>query len=1541
MSDSFDQHHELEQGANIAITTDNHHDGVHRKNFLPPDHDTFKGTESHHDARAWLSQTEMTAEMCEIPRSKWPRATIAKLRGDARTWGLNFYTLSRNSSWEDFTKAFLAQFSSEDLEDTLRNDLDNVLWEKTDTPNTFFHRFQFALLPLGKRVTEGERVHVFKTRCPPFLRRFLIEHQVKSWDDVRTYCELKTGMNVQLAIVSQSAQNRIVHARQNLPSRNRGFRLFQSHAAPSVPTPTNITGNPSAGFSTGRRPSTTIHPFSQNNDRRNSTQGQNRRSSMDMDVDVNNLECRNCGENHRASDCPKPQTCYQCGQEGHLKRDCRKKQFPSKRETQGQTKPSVNMTHVAPQDFDPQACPLMVVPLYVDGWEFSALVDNGANVNVISSRALDHIRNETPEAIQNEERIYTPIPVHTAHGENHNMKAIGKATLRVVIGDRACRFTATVADDLAHDFFIGLPWMVKYKPNIDWDRYALSWVVNGRQYEVMAKSRPTSTPLSIEQVPKLAYVQTNAQRFFRCMIAPDTVETGVILIMQASMPEGGSETQVEKVSTDSALLADQQVQIDQLVEGFKQDVFAPLSEMPPARPGFDHTIPTGDAAPVAKKVYKMSPAELKTLREQLDELLRLGYIQPSTSPWAAPVLFVKKKDGSMRLCIDYRGLNAVTIKNKYPLPLLDEFFDRMQGARYFSKLDLQQGYNQLRIAKEDTPKTAFSTRFGHHEYLVMGFGLTGSPASFQAFMNSIFQKQMDKFVVVYLDDILVYSKSFEDHVRHLRETLTVLRENRLHAKLSKCAFAVTSITFVGHVLGRDEIRIDPAKIEAVKNWPVPQNVQQLRSFLGFVNYHRRFIHRHAETIGALTDLLVDGPGQNKSKTRPLAAWGPAQQAAFDGMKLALITPPVLFPGSPDYPYVMETDASDIATGGVLYQIIDGKKRPVAYESRKLKPAERNYPVHEKELLAIVHACRAWRTYILGATENTVYTDHASLRFLLTQPHMSQRMTRWVEFLAPFNLSIHYRAGSTNTAADALSRLQINSVSNTRHTDTWDWPLLVPTYLKDGSFPPHTDTDTKKKVRKEADNFAIMDGQLCYMIDGNGVPFVPFAERSDRLIELHADLGHLGEAGTYELAKNRMWWPSLRTDIKSIVRECKPCQLVKPGGDRSIAPLHPLTPARPFERWGIDFIGRMPITKNGNRWIITAIDHATNWPIARALPEATAEAVATFLYEEIVLQFGCPSEIVSDRGANFMSDVLQRYLEKLHIKHKATSAYHPRSNGKCERLNGVIGHMLSKYVGTHVHSWDQYLHQSLFACRVHISQRTKVSPFQLVYGIEPRLPHDPVRPFLFDFQSPDDFTEHRRKTFREIDELREQHLQAQQSAADDMVTRHEENHKVTEDKFAIGDFVLVKNFGRTKLQPHWYGPLEVIRATPLSTYQLRWGDGELKADLVHQDRLKRAFPPDEESQRRAWVTKTKHLMEALRDNSEDGLPVDNRTPEEQRIEENLAQRAANENYLTRRDQLGTYAPPTMGTAADAARAYRQALAATAPSPRSRGRRTRAT
>jgi len=1493
-------------------------------------------------AKTWLKQIEMTAKLCKITESDWPVAAILKLRGIAQVWGQNLDEAKPELTWAEFKTAFGRQFGTDELESTHRHNLAAVVWNKTDNPNSYFQRYEFAAAPIASKLTDGEKIHQFKTQGPPFLARYLIERQVTTWDDVKTACEIKSQMAMQMGITTQSSlmrQRGQPNPPMIVPTYNP-TRAPRNGPAPFSAAPRNsIQGNTNTGFFTNRRQSA-VHPFSrpsgpsQVNFRRDSNVG--RRDSGPTPMEIDNVSCFNCHGNHKAADCRKPPTCHECGQPGHYKAECptRNRSHSATGSTyrhhRNRPEPSAHMTVVEPHEFDPHAFPLVVVPLVAAGTTFDALVDNGANVNVVSEETLEKIRLLDPTAIESEERVNQPMPIRQALGESDSEGALGQVVVRVTVGSMVHSIRATLVRKLARDMFLGIPWMAKYKPHMDWEQYTLTWTYRGQAYDVKAKSKPSTKLLAELKEPQLSNMHVDMQKFAKNIDAKDTVDAGLIWVLQTAAPDAKEEPVL--VENRSSLTAEQQQQVDALVKEYANDVFAPLSLLPDPRPGFDHEIPTGEASPIAKKAYKMSPLELRALREQLDELLELGYVQPSTSPWAAPVLFVKKKDGSLRLCIDYRGLNAVTIKNKYPLPLLDEFFDRFQGAKYFSKLDLQQGYHQLRIADADIPKTAFSTRYGHFEYRVMPFGLTNAPASFQALMNHIFQEHMDQHVVVFLDDILVYSKTFAAHLEHVRETLELLRQHKLHAKRSKCEFGTSSVVFLGHVISDKGISADPAKTAALRTWPVPTNVQQLRSFLGFINFYRRVMPRLAWVAAPLFKLLNDGANRDKTKTRPLVQWGPAEQVAFDGLRHILTTSPVVIPGDPNLPYTMETDASNDATGGVLYQWIDGKKHPVAYESRTLKTAERNYPVHEKELLAIVHACRAWRSYVLGAPENVVYTDHASLKFIFTQPHLSQRVTRWVEFLAPYNLSIRYKPGKTNVAADALSRLEISSMQPLHHIDTWDWPLLVPEFLTSGTLPSGTDPAIKKLVRQQAPSFVVEDGKLSRVVENAPVPFVPYVERMDRLVELHADLGHLGQSGTYDLAKTRMWWPTLRSDIKTMTRECQPCQLVKPGS-RSVAPLHPLAPARPFERWGIDFIGRMPLTKQGNRWIVTAIDYATNWPIARALPDATAEAVATFLYEEIFLQFGCPSEIVSDRGANFMPDVLQRYLQKLHIKHMATSAYHPRANGKCERLNGVIGHMLNKYVGSHRVRWDQYLHQALFACRVHISQRTQVSPFKLVYGIEPRIPHDPVRPFLFDFSDPSDFLEHRRKTFKEIDELREAHLQTQQDAASSMVKAHEESHVVEDAKFAVGDFVLVKNYGRKKLEPHWYGPLEVVRVTPLSTYQLRWGDGTPKEDLVHQDRLKIAVAPSDEAQRKVWFARTKHTMEAARDNDDDGLPDDFfEDADSRRVVDMRTQQRATEEYHARRGP--NYQAPMMGSAADAARVYREELAKNPPARRPR-------
>ncbi|CAI7881286.1 unnamed protein product [Closterium sp. NIES-53] len=404
--------------------------------------------------------------------------------------------------------------------------------------------------------------------------------------------------------------------------------------------------------------------------------------------------------------------------------------------------------------------------------------------------------------------------------------------------------------------------------------------------------------------------------------------------------------------------------------------------LPPQRPE-DHRIQVEPGVqPTVRTQWRLSQPELEELRSQLDYLLAKGFIRPSTSPFAAPILFTPKKDGGLRMCIDYRALNRVTIKSRYPIPRADDLLDQLCGSRYFSKIDLRGGYHQIRVFADDCPKTAFRTRYGSYEYTVMPFGLTNVPSTFQLTMNGVFRDMLDKKVIVYLDDIMVYSKTKEEHLKGLEEVFRRLQQNRLITKGSKCEFLKPELEFLGHV-----------------------------SFLGFVNYVCRFVPNMAGVTKPLTDLL-------HKDTR--FQWGEREQSAFDTLKNILSSPPVLRLADPSRPFEVITDASNFAVGAVLLQDFCEGLQPIAYESRKMQPPKRNYPVHDKEMLAIVHAFRVWRCFLTGA-DVTIRTDHKSLQYLRSQPTLNPRQIRWLDYLeSNFHYTVTYKKGANNIA-DALTR----------------------------------------------------------------------------------------------------------------------------------------------------------------------------------------------------------------------------------------------------------------------------------------------------------------------------------------------------------------------------------------------------------------------------------------------------------------------------------------------------------------------------------------
>ena len=431
-----------------------------------------------------------------------------------------------------------------------------------------------------------------------------------------------------------------------------------------------------------------------------------------------------------------------------------------------------------------------------------------------------------------------------------------------------------------------------------------------------------------------------------------------------------------------------------------------------------HRIELVDGAkPYSQPLRRMSTQELDELQKQLQEYIDSGRIQPSESPWGTNVIFAKKKDGSLRFCVDYRGLNDRTVKNKYPLPHMDELFDRLAGAKYFSKFDLRSGFWQILLAAEDRAKTAFRTRYGLFEWTVLPMGLTNAPATFQTLMNTTFREFLDKCVLVFLDDIVVYSKTLEDHERDVRAVLQRLRDAGLCAKESKCELFKFEIEFLGHHVGRNGLRVMPDKVEAVRRWQVPSNATELRGFLGLAGYYRRFVQGFSEIAAPLHALTQTKPGT------PPFQWSEKAQLAFDTLKQRLQQAPVLALPDPDKPYVVHTDASDFATGAVLQQDHGSGLQPVAYLSHKMLPAECNYEVHDKEMLAIIKMLGEWRTYLQGRQPFTIKikTDHNSLQYFMTKPELTGRQARWLEKLADFDFKIEYVKGTTNVVADALSR----------------------------------------------------------------------------------------------------------------------------------------------------------------------------------------------------------------------------------------------------------------------------------------------------------------------------------------------------------------------------------------------------------------------------------------------------------------------------------------------------------------------------------------
>ncbi len=589
--------------------------------------------------------------------------------------------------------------------------------------------------------------------------------------------------------------------------------------------------------------------------------------------------------------------------------------------------------------------------------------------------------------------------INLANGQT--MDIVGTCSVQVKIGQYCDQLTFYVTNLHGDwDCILGQSWLLKHHALLDFGCKTVSlWKANKRL--TLHCADPAVVQSQSETLRKSDSQQN--PHFLSVMQCQRAKRQGCKLFMV------NVSTLVEQSACHPAIAS--------VLQDFPDRFPDDLVDLPPVRP-VAHAIPLLDPnAPAPfRPLYRLSPLELKEVNEQVTSLLRKGYIEPSSSPYGAPILFVQKKDGTLRMVIDYRALNKLTVKNRYPLPRIDDLLDGAQGASVFSSLDLMSGYHQIRIQPDDIPKTAFRTPSGLYQWKVLSFGLTNAPATFQAVMNDVFRPLIGKCVLVYLDDILVFSKSIEEHVDDLRKVLTILRENQFYAKLSKCTFGQAELDFLGHVLSKDGLRVDPRKTAAIMEWPVPTEISHVRSFLGLANYFRKFLKDYAIMTLPLTRLLRK---ENSLKW----IWNDECQATFDQVKQALCSAPVLALPNFDLPFEVVCDASGFGLGAVLLQ----NGRPIAFESRQLTAAEQNYTVTEQELLGVIHALKIWRCYLEGAAEVQVVTDHRANTFLDTQPTLSRRQTRWQEFLSRFHFTWAYRPGARNVA-DPLSRRPITKDS---------------------------------------------------------------------------------------------------------------------------------------------------------------------------------------------------------------------------------------------------------------------------------------------------------------------------------------------------------------------------------------------------------------------------------------------------------------------------------------------------------------------------------
>ena len=885
-----------------------------------------------------------------------------------------------------------------------------------------------------------------------------------------------------------------------------------------------------------------------------------------------------------------------------------------------------------------------------------------------------------------------------------------------------------------------------------------------------------------------------------------------------------------------------------------------------------HHIDTGSSPPVRQPVRRLSPHRRGEVKQLLSRMLDQGVIEPSSSPWASPVVLVQKKDGSIRFCVDYRKLNQVTQKDAYPLPRIDMTLDALHGSQWFSTLDLVSGYWQVEVEEGDREKTAFCTTEGLYQFKVMPFGLCNAPASFQRLMDLVLTGIQWSQCLVYLDDIIILGRSFDEHIRNLDTVFKRLREGGLRLKPSKCNFFRGEVQYLGHIISRDGVATDPAKVAKVATWPAPMSKREVQQFLGFANYYRRFIRDFARVARPLHRLT--------EKTASFV-WSEDCQRAFDQLRTCLCSAPVL--AYPDFsrPFILDTDASDVGLGGVLSQVDDeGRERVIAYGSRLLTKPERKYCVTRRELLAVITFIQQYRPYLI-CQKFMLRTDHGSLTWLKNFKDPEGQLARWLERLQELEFDIVHRKGKVHCNADALSRLPCRQCGRPNH-DTAPAAEVAVAALQ---LPDFCESETLRQVQladpvvgallrgKEAgsrpevtafpalsktvrrylqiwEQLEVQSGILCRRRRSDGVApqtlqtVIPDALREEVLSDLHEGKmgGHLGADKTLGRLRERFYWPGHYSHVREWCRDCAVCASRKSPPASRRAPLQPITTSYPLQLVATDIMGPLPESTAGNSYILVVADYFTRYVEAYPIPNQEATTVAQRLVDEFFFRFSPPEQLHSDQGRNFESAVIAEACKLLGVDKSRTTPYHPQSDGLVERFNRTLLNMLATAVTEQPFEWEQHLRRLCFAYNTSVHPTTGYSPFALMFGRKARVPMDIILgtappPGQTIPQYVTKLHNDLKVAYGYVRNQMGHHLQQQKSYYDGRL--HGKPYKV-------GDMVWLHSpavqRGRSKkLHRPWTGPYKVVSKLSDVVYRLQHVQARRKRPVVHFNRLKPCSP----------------------------------------------------------------------------------------------------